>query len=179
MNSALDFVKWLLEVDIRVRNALSVLLALLSIIVFHFTSKRTEWFEGLRVYGGLGVPIALLVIALVVFLVTWLICCGADTIWRRKRVLQRVEQEKRAVRSNLETLTGWQGQFLLRFLVEGRAQIPEWEIGGYKAVWGSEVEVLITKGMLKAHRHAGVYEIEPIYRDYLKQHWNPEAGTLA
>jgi hypothetical protein len=74
----------------------------------------------------------------------------------------------------LYALTIWQRTFLIRLLNENRRQIPEWEVGSYKAVWGPEMEVLIEKGVVHEYR-GGVYEIDPLYWDYLKH--NFESGT--
>jgi hypothetical protein len=88
------------------------------------------------------------------------------------------EQGKRAIRNTLESLSDWQRWFLLRFIVEGRRQIPDFEVGDFKAAWDFEMDVLIAKGIVRQYR-GGVYEIVPTYYEYLKKNWNPQAGTLA
>jgi hypothetical protein len=61
----------------------------------------------------------------------------------------------------LTCLTPWQRAFLLRLLREGRRQIPEWEVGQYRAAWDFEMEVLVRKGIV--YDHGGMYEIAPDY----------------
>lgn len=83
------------------------------------------------------------------------------------------------IRHNLKGLTEWQRQFLLRFIVEQRMQMAEFEIGGYKAAWDFELEVLLSKGIVHKHSSASVYEIDPRYHEYLQKNWDPASGTLA
>lgn len=183
MRPLLDFLKRLLDMKTTIKNAVSLLVALVSVSVFYFTSKDSQWFEDLDEYGLIGVGVSLSVVFLIGFLSAWLIYSGLAT--RRQRVashraaLERAEQEIDAVRRNLDSLTPWQRTFLLRFIVERRTQIPDYEVGGYKAVWGSEMAVLVSKGIVKEHPQAGVYEIEPVYDGYLKQNWNPDTGGLS
>ena len=97
---------------------------------------------------------------------------------RAEKAKREVEREKETIRRNLEGLTGWQRHFVARFLLESRTQIPESDVGGYRMVWGDEVQVLINKGIIREHRNAGVYEIEPKYHDYLKDHLDRDTGAL-
>lgn len=184
MKEVVDFAKWLLERNIRAKNATSVLVALLSVAVCYFTSKHCQWFRELHEYGAGGVPVALLVVFLTAFLGIWLIYSFIAA--RHQRVVSRhtaqreAEHQQRIIRDNLVSLTNWQRGFLLRFIVENRRQIPEFEVGTYKATWDFEVEVLIEKGIIKEHSSSGVdvHEIEPLYYAFLKERWNPQAGTL-
>ena len=181
--------KWLLEKDIRTKNATSLLVALLSVVVFFFASKHRGWFQDVESYGPVGVAVALVIVLLTSFLSTSLIWSGIVTIWqqrvarkekeeRREIAARTVEQKKRAVRASLESLTEWQRKFLLRFVVEDRTQIPEFEVGQFKATWDFEMAVLVEKGIILEHRRAGVFEIQPVYLEYLKANWNPKTGTL-
>jgi hypothetical protein len=176
------FSKLLLEKDIRAKNAASLLVALLSVAVFYFASRHSQWFQDVEGYGGIGVGVALLVVFLIAFLAVGLVYSGMTTYYQyvvsRQRAQQEAEQQQKTIRDNLDNLTDWQRKFLLRFIVEDRRQIPEFELGQFKAGWDFEVAVLVKKRIVKEHRRAGVYEIEPIYLDYLKANWNPEAGTL-
>ncbi len=182
MKDIVDFTKWLLEKDIRAKNAASFLVALLSVVVFYFTSKHCQWFQELKEYGTIGVAVALLVVFLIAFLSAWLVYSGVAAYRQRivshQRAQQKAEQQQKNIRENLNSLTDWQRKFLLRFIVEDRRQIPEFEVGQYRAVWDFEMAVLIEKGIVKEHRQAGVYEIEPHCYDYLKENWNPQTGTL-
>ena len=182
MKHVFDLSKWLLEHDIRAKNAVSFLAALLSVVVFYFASRHCRWFQEIQGYAAIGVGVVLLMVFLIGFLSTWLVYSGVATHWQRlasrERAQEEAGQEKESLRNNLESLSDWQGKFLLRFIVEGRRQIPEFEVGRYKAAWDFEMGVLIEKGIVKEHRQARVYEIEPHYHDYLKENWNPETGAL-
>ena len=68
MNVVVDLAKWLLEKDFRAKNAASLLVALLSVVVVYFTSRHREWFQELREYGVAGVSVALVVVFFISFL---------------------------------------------------------------------------------------------------------------
>jgi len=184
MKDIVDLAKWLLERDIRTKNAMSFLVALLSVIVCYFTSRRGQWFQELHQgYGAGGTAVAILVVFLTAFLAVWLAYSGIAAyhgrVVSRRQARQKAEQQQRTVRDNLDSLTEWQRGFLLRFIVENRRQIPEWEVGQYRAAWDFEMSVLLNKRIVKAHSQSGtVYEIEPLYYAYVKEHWNPRSGTL-
>ncbi len=182
MKDVVDLSKWLLERDIRAKNAASFLFALLLVVVFYFPSRHRGWFQGIEGYGAIGVAVALLVVFLIAFLSAWLVYSGIATYWQRvasrQRAQQEAEQQHKRIRDNLDSLTDWQRKFLLRFIVENRRQIPAFEVGRFKAAWDFEMAVLVEKGIVKEHRRAEVFEIEPLYRDYLIEHWNRETGAL-
>jgi hypothetical protein len=182
MKEVADLCKWLLEKDIRAKNAASFLVALLSLVIFYFTSKHCLWFQELRGYAAIGVAVALLVVFLIAFLSAWLVYSAVATycqrVVSRRKARHDAQQQQKTVRSNLDSLTDWQRRFLLRFIVEHRTQIPEFEVGGFKAAWDFEMAVLTKKGIIKEHRRAGVFEIEPVYHQYLLEHWNPDTGAL-
>jgi hypothetical protein len=183
MNPFLDLFTWLLEKDIRAKNAGALLIALLSVTCFYFSSRHFSWFKELDRFGVLGVAVALLIVFLIAFLASSLIFSSVES--RRHRAVsalksqQKAEQRKAFIRNNLESLTDWQRRFLLRFIVERRTQIPEFEVGQYKAAWDFEMAVLVEKGIVIEHRRAGVYEIEPSYHAYLRDHWQQDTGELA
>ena len=194
MNQMADLSKWLLEKDIRAKNAASCLLALLSVVVFYFASRHSEWFRELDRYGAVGVGVALGVVFLSAFLATWLVYSGVaayrhrvvstrsaeqERILANQRAEQEADQQERLLRGNLDSLTTWQRGFLLRFIVEDRRQIPEFEVGQYKAAWDFEMAPLIAKRIVIYHRGGGgVYEIAPVYHAYVREHWNPQTGAL-
>lgn len=183
MKTVVDLFKWVLERDFRAKNATSFLLALLSVIVFYSSSRHRASFKGLQDSDDTGVAVALLIVFLTVFFGVWLIYSIAETFCRRvlsqQRVRERAEHEKMAIRRDLESLSEWQRKFVLRFLVEGKMQMHEYEIGGYKGVWGPEIDVLVNKRIVKHHPREGVYEIESCYYDYVRQNFSPETGESA
>jgi len=183
MKSVLDFVKWLLAVDIRAKNAASLLIALLAVVVFYVLARSSEWFWEIRCYGWVAVAAALIVVFFVVWLSVGLLYSGLAACRQRAviRGQRREESERRVtkIRQNLLSLTDWQWQFVLRFIVEGRAQIHEHEIGVYRALWEDELRVLVSKGIVRRHLNTSVYELDLAYREYLEQNWDPESGALA
>ena len=136
----------------------------------------------IQVFGPIGVAVTMAVVFFAVFLATSLAFSGIahhrHAVVSSEKAKREVEREKETIRRNLEGLTGWQRHFVARFLLESRTQIPESDVGGYRMVWGDEVQVLINKGIIREHRNAGVYEIEPKYHDYLKDHLDRDTGAL-
>jgi hypothetical protein len=182
MKDIIDLSKWLLEKDIRAKNAASFLVALLSVVVFYFTSKDRHWFGQIEGHGVAAVGVALLVVFLIAFFSMWLAYSAVTAVRQRRLDVDRskcqAELQQKIIRENLESLSDWQRKFMLRFIVERRTQIPEFEVGQFKATWDFEMAVLVEKRIVKEHRSAGVFEIEPLYRQYLIEHWNPESGAL-
>lgn len=178
MKQIIDLLKWLLEVDIRAKNATSVLLALLSVIAFFLLSRNTEWFRELAIYGTPGIGAAHMLMFGIVFLATWLVYSGAEACFKkfasnRRARLSALEEEQDA-RRQLEALTDFQKELLRSLTVETKTQIHAFEIGPFEVVWKPEVQVLVHKGILKHYRREDVYEIEPRYVEYLKQLCLPE-----
>ena len=182
MKDLIDVSKWLLEKDIRAKNGASFLAGLLGLVSFYFASRDREWFQHIEEYGEAAIAVALVIVFLIAFLATWLVWSGVAASRQRMVAIQQAEGEAKeslmSVRNNLESLTAWQRQFLLRFITEGRTQIPEFEVGQYRAAWDFEMSVLVEKGIIQEHHRAGVYEIEPVCLVYLKQNWNPATGEL-
>ena len=179
MKALVDLTTWLLEKDIRTKNAASLLLALITVAIVYFTSLGSAWLEDLDRRGPLGLPVALSAVFLAAFLLYWLIGsawmqAAASRAARRKQEAS-VERRERQIVDTLESLTEWQRSFVFRYIVEGTTQIQEYEIGGYKAVWGSEVQMLIQKGVIHQHRRAGVYEIDSAYRKFLELHLDSDS----
>lgn len=174
MKGVLGLFKWLLERDIRTKNATCLLTALVVAALFYFTFSNTAWFQGIEGFGGVGVAVTLLVVLVGTYCAAWLVYSGVASqrqrVASRQRACRDVALKTRIVRRNLDGLTPWQRQFLLRFIVEGRTQIPDFEVGGYRAAWDFEMQVLINKEIVREHRNAGVYEIDRIYYDYLRKH---------
>jgi len=177
-----DLATWLLEKDIRTKNALSFLLSLLAVVCFYLGLRDTELIKELDRRGPLAVPAALTIIFLIAFLLVWLIGTAFSRHHGRTRKKRQrltvADQRQTHIRKTLGQLTEWQVGFVRRYIVEQTTQIPEFEVGQYRAAWDYEMEMLIQKGVVRHHRKAGVYEIEPVYRDYLLEHWDQQTGTL-
>jgi hypothetical protein len=179
--SMIDLFKWLLQVDIRWKNGLSALVALLSVAVFYFAARHSEWFREAAGRGSNAIVAVLAMVLLISFLAVWLILSGvAGIVTHCRSVSQSVQrdvEELRRIGDNLGATTDWQRSFLLRFITNDTTQINDWEVGGYKAIWGPELEVLCAKGIIRRYP-SGVLEIVPEYRQYLKAFWDPATSTL-
>lgn len=182
MKPIVDLITWFLEKNFRAKNAVSVFVALIAVVVVYFTSHGSTWVADLDKRGTLAVPIALLNVFVAVYLLCWLLA----SVWlhfaekRSERCRRETMAERRElqIRDTLDSLNDWQRSFVLQFIVQGKTQIHEHEIGGFKSVWGSEVEMLVRKGVIIKHRRPDVYEIFPAFRKYLDAHWDPVSGTL-
>jgi len=173
----------LLEKELRTKNVACLLVAGLAVAIFYLGFKDAQWFQEIVTkYGNSGLAITILVVFLFTFCGTWLVYSGLSALWRRS-VSRRKEQHgaeaaRNSIRATLFTLTPWQKKFLLRFVQEGRTQIPEWEVGEYKAAWDFEMAVLISKRIVTEILGSGMYEINPIYYNYLVRHRRPDTGEL-
>lgn len=195
MNWIKEYLGRLLERNFPIRNVTCLFVAVVLVAIFYFMFRHTQWLqEVITVYGNIGMAIALLVVFLIAFLGTWLVWHGLERVISRRReqhkaeearVISRQREQHRAeearnsIRATLLNLSPWQIRFLQRFILERRTQIPDYEVGQYRAVWDSEMEVLIQKRVVTEIPGSGVYEIRPIYCDYLIRNWNPETGDLA
>ena len=176
-----DFGKWLLEVDIRWKNAVSALAGFLVTALAYLTARQADWFVELVGRGGAWVAAALVVVFVITFLTVWL-CLTVFVAGRNRRqleheALRRQYLELEETHATLQSLSDWQRSFLLRLVTTDSMQIREWEIGGYEAVWGPEVQFLCAKGILAKH-HGGVLEISRRYWTFLQAYWNRETGKL-
>ncbi|HEY1686794.1 MAG TPA: hypothetical protein VGG19_18680 [Tepidisphaeraceae bacterium] len=180
-NDPLNPFKWLLGLDIRWKNALSLLIGIVSVGVVCFEARNTEWFHELGNKGNSAVTAFLAGLLVAVFLMVWLILSAAVALDTRRHLsIQREQakhQELKQIEATLSSLTNWQRSFLLRYIVGDTMQINEWEVGEYKAIWGPEVDVLIAKGIVRKHL-GGVLEIVPVYAQFLRAFWNPATQKL-
>ncbi len=181
MKPLVDLATWLLEKNIRAKNATGFFVALLSVVVLYFASRHAQWFQELDRRGSFALTVALLVAFLVAFLATWLI--WSAIAGRHQRIAAIHEAERRRARrmemigENLAGLTDMQRRILLLFIEHRKTLIHEHEIGGYRVVWEPEVDVMVTKGIIIPHRR-GVYEIHRAYYQYLMDFLNPEVGAM-
>ena len=171
MDKILDIFERLLYKNIRVKNATSFLCGLLAVAFFYFTSRKEEWFLEIQRFGVPGLIVAFCIVFFIAFLSIWLI--GSCAVWlykeseSRQIARKQAQRDKEIIRETLESLTEWQYDFLLRFVRERQHQIRSYEIGGYKAVWGPEMQVLISRDIVK--QYPGIYEINSRYYSYIEQ----------
>jgi len=146
MNPIFDFAKWLLEKNIRTKNAISVLLALVALAVFCFCTQDVKWLAKLSQHGPLAFPVVLFVVFLITLLTVSLISSAIvhflDRASRERKRLAAADKKEAHIFKTLESLTGWQQGFVLRYIVENTTQIQEFEVGEYHAVWKPEMEML-------------------------------------
>jgi hypothetical protein len=102
----------------------------------------------------------------------------ANGVASPRRDLGRSQEPDEDIRAKLFRLSPWQRSFIQRFVLENRNQIPEFEVGQYKAAWDFEMAVLIDKGIVREIPRSGVYEINTTYYNYLMQHWDPRTDDL-
>jgi len=183
MKEYLDFLRRLLEKDFPIKNVVCFLSALLLTVAFYSQSNSIQLFQEAKVYGKIGVGVALVVVFLITLLGTWLVYFLVAALSKRansrRRDLITSHEQDNAIRTTLLNLSPWQRRFVERFVLENRTQIPDFEVGGYRMAWDSEMAVLIHKRIIKEIPGSGVYEINPIYYNYLIQNWNPQTGELA
>ena len=170
-------IKWIIECHIAAEKAISLATALLAVVLFYLTRKWHGLLQAIQSdYGNVGAAAMFVVVFAVVFCIAHLASSAVIGRAKEKKAALREKQEQKAARDLaalrekqkqsamqgvLASLTPWQGQFLMRFIREGRRQIPEWEVGMYRAAWEHEVVVLIRKRII--FDHGGVYEIAPDY----------------
>lgn len=158
---------------------MSVLIAVLSFFLCH----KQEWFGELKSdYGNLAIGIFLFVCFLVPFLVFELICnkVSANKQEQSRRFNEFEMRKKKAVEifETFNRLTDWQKKFLITNILQGKSQIKEYEIGGYKAVWEYDINALMGKRIIN-ELSFGNYEINPAYYDYIEKYYNPKDETLS
>jgi hypothetical protein len=177
----IDFFKWLLQVDIRWKNGLSALVSLVFVAIFYFEARHSEWFREVAARGNGAILFSLAMVLLISFLALSLILSAVVGLVMHRRLAKKamlLEIDKlQSIRNTLHAMTTWQRGFLLRFIVNNTTQINEWDAGGYEAVWGPELNVLIAKGVIKRYP-GGVLEIAPQYRRFLQAFWDPATGKL-
>lgn len=167
-----SLVKLVVECDIAAMKAISLIVGMVAMTLFYLTRMWHGLLQTIQSdYGGKGVAVAFAVVFAGAFLLAHL---ASSLLLRqvRKKVdrdshFLKEKQEQSGIEDILASLSIWQRQFLLRFIHEGRAQIQDWEIGQYQAVWGPEVEVLVRKGIV--FDHGGIYEIAHRFREYMRR----------
>jgi hypothetical protein len=182
MASLTDLFTWILEKDIRAKNAVCALCGLVSGVAFYLVSRDWPLLQELKDLGAVGSTVRFATVFLIAFLTAWLVWTAIASRYHRvakeRTAKQRSDERVQNLRDTLFRLTDWQRRFLLRFITEGTTQIPDYQVGEFRAVWESEMSVLVAKGVVIEHRRAGVYEIAPAVLHYLEQHWDPNTGDL-
>ena len=156
--------------DIPIKNAICILIGLVSVIIFYFTETFGDIFLK---HKAIGVEIASLVIFLLFFFVTFLLYTLLIEISRKllqKNQRKNLENSKKGnQKQNLLSLTEWQRGFLMTAVANEKRQFQDYEIGLYRSAWENEVRVLIRKGILTYYTEAGVYEVNSEYFEAMKE----------
>ena len=168
MKFLVDLTTWLLDKDIRAKNALGALAGLLGVAIFYAAGNGTQWFADIDHRGVAVLGSVLAGVFVAVFLTVTLIWTAVASRHHQKvkvrKAEERRDQRDQYILNNLDTLTDWQRALLVRCVQENKPQIERYEIGEYEAVWKPQVDVLVNKGILTYHR-GGVYEVNaPYYR---------------
>jgi hypothetical protein len=184
----LNFIKWLLEVDLRLKNAASFLVALVVVVIFFFAAYDAKWFRPIQNNGNVAVSISLVVVFGMAFLASQIIASIIISNFDKKQAvkynneqLQLAKQEEKlqiiAMFEVLEKLNDWQRQFITMRVSQNQPQVARWDIGSFEAAWGPEVDVLIAKGIVYRPTRE-IYEITPDYWKFLKKHLDLDKGQL-
>ena len=64
-----------------------------------------------------------------------------------------------------------QKRLIEKFVLQDKRQFQDYEIGGYKAIWGRDITVLITKKIIRELTY-GLYEINKEYFDCMRAHFD-------
>jgi hypothetical protein len=148
MKSIADGITWLLEKDIRSKNAVAALVGLVAASIVYLTSRKSQWFLDLQQPNLIPAGIALLVVFLIAFLITLLVWTAIAHRGEQQRTLQRVEdketQRAMHVANNLRNLNDSQRGLLARFVRANKRHFEEFEIGGHKLVWQADVDMMVS-----------------------------------
>jgi len=110
-------------------------------------------------YGNTGIAVGFVVIWLMLFVTINLI---GDRISAHMKQVKAEAQRIEHIYDNLNSLSISQKELLERFVLQNKRHFQDYEIGGYKAVWGRDVEVLKGKRILREPAY-GAYEIGEEY----------------
>jgi len=154
------------------RLLLSLIITIAFLLLFH---NKPIFIKIKADYGKVGIGICILLFWLILFITINLIANKLSNNRRlrrqRKAELKRKEQNIIEIYDNLDSLSESQKSLLERFVLENKRQFQDYEIGGYKAVWGRDIEVLQAKGIIKTLTY-GLYEINKKYFNLIKEHFN-------
>ena len=148
-----DIIRFFFKENFSQKRLFVILMSILIALLSFFLCHNQDWFGGLKsVYGNLPIAIFPLVCFLVSFLSLELICNKVSK-HKQKEICRINELENRrkkaeAIVDTIKRLSNWQKSFLINNIVQGKSQIKSFEIGGYKAVWGCEMEALIDKRII-------------------------------
>lgn len=153
-----------------------LLLSLIGIIVFFLLFHNKPVFIKIKEdYGKVGIGTGALLFGLMLFITINLIANKLSnykklTLQKQER-LGRQEQKVIKIIDNLNSLSESQKGLLERFVLRKKKQFQDYEIGGYKVIWGRDVEVLRAKGIIRKLTH-GVFEIHEDYFNCMEEHLN-------
>lgn len=170
MRKVIEILLRLLSIDIKTKNAVSLLFALTVMLWYLVDSKGRVFYEREQ-SSSLVTLFVLSIVFIMLFDGMWLTSTCVAWIYGWGKTLQTRHRENRKQEENLrdtvEGLTPWQFEFIKRFVREHKRQIAYYEIGGYQSVWGFEMEVLVKKGIVK--KYAAIYEIDTEYYKFLER----------
>ena len=141
------------------QNGRLLLSLIIAIILFLSLRDLPDFLDIKKEYGKITVGICLLLIP---FIIVNLAANKLQKARSKRGVLEQEIQKVVNMRKTLDGLTDYQYQLLGKFVSQNKSQFQDYEIGGYRAVWGREIEVLQEKRIIRQLTH-GVYEIQAEY----------------
>lgn len=149
-----------LFLDKHISRNIRLLFSLVCIGVVFLLLRLTSFFIDIRTqFGKVGICVCMIVTWLVFFIAINLIADKLSArMHRRRREAERVTH----ISKMLNTLSASQRGLLGMFVRLNTRQLQDYEIGGFKAVWGRDMAVLIEKRIV-AEPAYGVYEIDEDY----------------
>ena len=161
--------------DKKIAHNARLLLSLIGVIVLLSLFRKSLLLEIKTNYGNTGIGICILLLWLIFFIPINLI---ADRLSNHRKLriqrnveLKQQEQNIREIYDNLDILSESQKSLLARFILQNKRQFQNYEIGGYEAVWGKDITVLLTKGIIRKLDY-GLYEINKEYFDRIKEYFD-------
>ena len=178
----IEIIRFFFKENFSQKRLSVILVSILITVLFFFTCHNHKWFVDLKKdYGNYAVITSLFICFLVTFIICELICNKFSA--NKQKATQMINELERKVKraeiifDTLNRLTDWQMGFLIKNVLQGKSQIKKYEIGGYEAIWGPEVDALRAKGII-TYISLGNYEINPVYYDYINKYYDPKEQTL-
>jgi len=176
MTNWFDIIK--LFFDKKIAHNARLLLSLIGVIVFYLLFRNKPILLEIKTnYGNTGIGTCILLFWLILFITINLMADKLSYLIKlrkqRKAELKQKEQNVIKIYDNLNNLSKPQKSLLERFVLQNKRQFQSYEIGEYEAVWGRDIDVLQSKGIIRKLTY-GVYEINKEYFNCIKEHFNNE-----
>lgn len=165
MKNIAEIIKLFLDKKVA-QNGRLLLSLIIAIALFLLLRGNSVLLEIENDYGKVGIGTCLFLLWLILFIIVNLAANKLQKARSKRRVLEQEVQKAVNMLRTLDSLTDYQYQLLRKFVSQNKSQLQDYEIGGYKAVWGRDIEVLQRKGVIQQLTY-GVYEIQAEYFDLI------------